>query len=252
MPIARDLLVRHLDQELESARYHDQSQNGLQVEGRAEVRVLATAASASLAAISQAVAAGADALLVHHGLLWGTPQAITGALARRLTRLLGAGCSLIAYHIPLDAHPQSGNNAWLCRALELGDLRPFGAYKGIPISFCGRLAQPQPLARLIQRLEQTVCHPVRHCPGGPDPVQQVAVLSGGGCRWLAEAASSGAEVLVTGDAAEQSWHEAAELGCHLLACGHHATECLAVHDLGAELARRFDLRQVRVVEDNPL
>lgn len=242
-------LIAHLDRLLEPGRYRDYGPNGLQVEGADEIACLATAATASLAACQAAVAAGAQALLVHHGLFWGGETRVVGPLARRLGTLLGGGTSLIAYHLPLDAHPEVGNNAVALRLLGCADAGVFGEKD---LGRKGLLAEALPIAALVARCAEAFAHPVLHCPGGPATVRTIGVVTGGGQGWLTAASAAGCDAFVTGEASEQSWHEAAELGCHLLACGHHATENHAVHRLGGDLAGRFGLRHVPIPGDNPI
>lgn len=242
-------LLRHLDALLEPGRFRDVCPNGLQVEGAAEIGVLATAASASLAMCRAAAAGGAQALLVHHGLFWGGDLRLVGPLAARAGTLLAARCSLVAYHLPLDAHPRVGNNAV---ALDLLGATPGGVFGRQELGRLGELPDPLPIADLIVRCATAFAHPVLHCPGGPATVRRLGVVTGGGHAWLADAAAAGCDAFITGEAAEQSWHEAAELGIHLLACGHHATERHAVHRLGADLAARFALRHLRLEEENPV
>jgi len=252
MAISRDELQAHLDELLASERYHDHCPNGLQVEGQQEIRSLATAATASLSSCEAAIAAGVDALLVHHGLFWGSEQRVRGLRKPRLAALLGANCNLFAYHLPLDAHPELGNNAVALDALQIPLEGRFGEHKGSTIGLWGRLAEPIGIDALIARCQRIFDHEVLHCPGGEAEIVEVGVCSGGGYGFLAEAAELGLDALITGEASEQSWHEARELGCHCLACGHHATECLAVHRLGELLAVEFELEHVALNEDNPI
>lgn len=245
----RTALIAHLDGLLEPQRFRDYGPNGLQVEGAAEIHCLATAATASLAACQAAANAGAQALLVHHGLFWGGETRVVGPLAKRLRVLLGSDISLIAYHLPLDAHPEVGNNALALRRLGCSDEGVFGEKD---LGRKGRLAEPLPIAAVIARCGEAFSHPVLHCPGGPALVRTIGVVTGGGQGWLTSASAAGCDAFITGEASEQSWHEAAELGCHLLACGHHASENIAVHALGAGLATRFGLRHATIMGDNPL
>jgi dinuclear metal center YbgI/SA1388 family protein len=250
--IARSDVVRHLDTLLDSPRVKDYGPNGLQVEGRSEIRVLATACTASQRVINEAVAVGADALLVHHGLLWGREQPITGLLQRRLKALLAAECSLLAYHLPLDAHGEVGNNAVLLRRLGLTVVQPFARHHGLDIGWIGELAtplSPEDFAALVQR---TVNHGVLHCPGTSALIRRVGVVTGGGQSHLADAAAAGCDAFITGEGSEQTWHEAAELGCHAFIAGHHATEDLAVHELGAQLATLFALDHRPIKLGNPV
>ncbi|TVR08379.1 MAG: Nif3-like dinuclear metal center hexameric protein [Planctomycetota bacterium] len=249
----RDDLQRHCSHLLDSERFHDYCPNGLQVEGGETISVIATACTASRAAIEAACAGGAQALLVHHGIIWGkaaTP--ITGMLKQRLAPLLAADCSLLAYHLPLDAHPQYGNNAVLLHELGLNVDGSFGLYHGQNIGLFANLQTEMSLAELSQRLEVAVSHPVLHCPGANANVQRIGMVTGGGQSLLLDAAAAGCDVLITGEASEQTWHEAQESGCHCLAAGHHATESIAIHRLGASIAESFGLRHLPIDIPNPV
>ncbi len=250
--IARHDLVAALDGILDPRRFRDYAPNGLQVEGRARIRRLATAASASLAACRAAAAAGADALLVHHGLLWGSCEPITGPLRTRLGVLLAADMSLLAYHLPLDAHPLHGNNAVALELLGAIPCGPFADCKGTAIGLLGEVDRPLAIPDFSAALERAFAHPVLHCPGAAERIRRIGVVTGGGQGYLRDAAAAGCDALVTGEASEQSWHEAAELGCHLFACGHHATEDIAVHRLGALIAGRCAIAHHPLHLPNPV
>lgn len=252
MAITRDDLVRHLDRLLDPKGIRDYGPNGLQVEGRAEIRTLATATSASLAACREAANQGADALLVHHGLFWGREVRITGPLRKRLAKLLAAEVSLIAYHLPLDAHATLGNNAVLLQALGATIEAPFAEHHGLDIGWIGELGAPMPVDAFITHLAAVFSHPVVHCPGDGRTIRRIGAVSGGGQSHLMDAAQAGCDALVTGEVSEQNWHEAVESGCHLFACGHHATERMAIHRLGALLARDNALRHLVIDLPNPI
>ena len=252
MPISRQNLIRELDTLLASRRFRDYGPNGLQVEGRAEIACLATAATASLAACRAAVAGGADALLVHHGLLWGSCEPVTGMLRQRLGVLLGGDCSLVAYHLPLDAHPEWGNNAIALRLLGATIVGPFAEHKGSDIGLIGDLPCGLSPEACREVLMQAFAHPVLSCPGDGRPIRRIGVVTGGGQDHLIDAATAGCDALITGEASEQSWHEAAETGCALFACGHHATENHAVHALGVRFAEAHGLRHLRLDLANPV
>ena len=251
--VSLDQLQTFLNGLLHSDRFKDYCPNGLQVEGRDHVAHIATACSASKAAIEAAIAAGANALIVHHGILWGkSPSPITGMMKGRLAPLLAADCSLFGYHLPLDAHPEYGNNAVVLRALGCDNLQPFAAYYGNPIGFYGSLPEAIPLKQLIQQLGDLVQHEVLHCPGAGDMVQQIGIVTGGGQSSLLEAADLGCDVFISGEASEQTWHEALESGCHCLAAGHHATESIAIHRLGEFLAETFGVQHSAIEIANPV
>lgn len=252
MPISRDDLERYLDDLLEPDAFSDYGPNGLQIEGGDHVATLATAATASLHSCRAAAEADADALLVHHGVLWGGGMRITGLLRPRVATLLAAECSLFAYHLPLDAHLAYGNNAVAIQLLGAVPGPPFALHRGREIGLSASFAEPVDPGELAERCRAAFGHPVLHCPGRRTAIGRFGVVTGGGQRFLAEAAHHGLDALITGEASEQTWHEAAELDCHCFACGHHATECHAVHRLGAALAERFGLAHVRIAEENPV
>ncbi len=246
----RSDLIDSLDTLFEPARFRDYAPNGLQVEGADEIAVLATAATSSLASCRAAVAAGAHALLVHHGLFWGAKETrVIGPLALRLRTLLGANLNLLAYHLPLDAQPEVGNNAV---ALSLLACSNDGVFGDQALGRWGSTATALTPADFAARCATAFVHAVVHCPGGPETISKVGLVTGGGQSYLLAAKQAGCDAFVTGEASEQTWHEAAELGIHVFACGHHATENIAIHRLGESLATRFGLRHVPISGDNPL
>ena len=148
----RDELIRYLDAYLEAGKGADYGPNGLQVEGRSEIRKVVTGVSSCTELFARAAVAGADAVLVHHGIFWrGTPYPLTGVQYRRVAALIEAGLNLIAYHLPLDRHPEVGNNALAARAFGLEDLTPFALHEGLPTGFKGRFPTPVPAAELVDR-----------------------------------------------------------------------------------------------------
>lgn len=246
-------LARYCDEVLDVARFRDASVNGVQVEGRAEIRRLATAVSASRQTISEALAWGADALLVHHGVLWGDRLGpITGVLRGRLRLLLANDLNLLAYHLPLDAHPELGNNALLARSLQLDPVEPFALVSGVPIGFIAESSSPRPLARLVEQVRELTGRDPLVLPGGPAEVRRVAVLSGSGASALPEAAELGCQALLTGEARETTMALARELGVTVIAAGHEATERLGVQALGQHLAERFELETTFLHDPNPV
>lgn len=243
-------LLTHLERLLEPGRFRDYAPNGLQVEGTTNISILATAATASLVTCRAAATAGAHALLVHHGLFWGNGDTrIVGPLAQRLRTLLDANLNLIGYHLPLDAHPQIGNNT---TALTLLGCSNDGVFGDKDLGRWGRLSEPLAPSALATRCAATFAHPVIHCPGGTALIRTVGVVTGAGQSFLSAAKIAGCDAFISGEASEQTWHEAAEYGIHAFACGHHATENIAVHRLGAQLAAQYGLRHVPIFGDNPL
>lgn len=247
------VIAAHIDEMLEATGFPDACHNGVQVAGDGPISRLATAASASLASCAAAVAAGCQALLCHHGLIFAGVQRIDDPLRRRLATLLAGDCALLAYHLPLDAHPRWGNNALIAQHLAAAVLGGIGTWHGRAIGVMARLPQAQPVADLSARCQALFDHPVLHCPSGSEePITTLAIVSGSGASCLAEASQAGCQALITGEVHEQHWHEARELGCHILACGHHATEDLAIHHLGTAVADHFGLTHIALPGGNPL
>jgi dinuclear metal center YbgI/SA1388 family protein len=236
-------LLQYLEHYLALPGYPDYptALNGLQVEGRPDVRRIVTAVDASHATIAEAVRREADLLLVHHGLFWDGLKPLTGRSYRRIRDLILHGVGLYSCHLPLDAHPEVGNCALLARSIGVEPLERLGSYKGAAVGWSGSLEDALPPGALVQRVEAAVGGPVRHLEGGPDLVRTVGVVTGGGGSFIAEAAASGLDAFVTGEGAHHNFFDAAEYGIHVLFAGHYATETFGVRALGDHLAERFDL-----------
>lgn len=244
----RKTLDTWLQMTLQAGDFKDYGPNGLQVEGRREVRCVASGVTASLAFIDAAIAAGADTLLVHHGLFWrGQDGRLTGWLRERVARLLAHDLNLFAYHLPLDAHPQLGNNAQLGRRLGLQADARFGDQS---LGFIGPAAQPQ-LDGLAATLARTLGRAPLVVPGDGRPLARVAWCTGGAQGWFEAAIAAGADAYVTGEISEPQAHLARETGVAFLACGHHATERYGAPALGEAVAAEFGLRHVFIDVDNP-
>jgi len=239
-------LVEYLDGYLDVASFDDAAVNGLQLEAGAEVTSLAVAVDASLDAVEEAAAAGAELLLCHHGLLWGGARPLTGVLGQRVRALVTRGVSLYAAHVPLDAHPEVGNNAVLARMLELEQARPFGRYRGKLLGVAGRLPEPEEPDELLQRLEEMVGPALGTVLAGPDVVERVAVVSGAAADTIAEAEGAPVDLLITGEPDHAAAVFARDLGAHLVFLGHHATEVFGVVALAEHLERAFGLPWRRV------
>ncbi len=245
----RDDLLAALNAELAPDRFTDYSPNGLQVEGRAEVRRVISAVTASAQAVEAAAQRGADVLLVHHGYFWkGEPAVITGMKQRRIRRLLEAEINLVAYHLPLDAHPELGNNACLARDLGLAADAPM---RDDGVGLVGAPDSPLTAADLAARVAGALGREPLLVEAGDHPIRRVAWCSGGAQSLLPRAAELGADAYISGEISEQTTHEARELGVHYLAAGHHATERGGPRALGDWCARRFGLEHEFLDLDNP-
>jgi dinuclear metal center YbgI/SA1388 family protein len=254
MPAATTDLLAELDALLEPARFGDYCVNGLQVPGPDRVHTLATGVSAGAQLFELAAHEGANMLLVHHGLFWGAGvQAVDLVLKRRLQLLFDADIALAAYHLPLDAHPELGNNALLAQALGAERREPFALHHGQAIGCLATLPHPGMLADdLFAHVREVTAREPLVLGSGPAHVRRVAIVSGAGADYLDEAAAAGAHALLTGEAPERSMAHARELGLHLIAAGHYSTETLGVRCLGERLAERFDLRHVFLDVPNPI
>ena len=250
--VARAALAAYLEELLRPGDFEDYCPNGLQVEGRAEIRRLLSGVTACQELVEQAAAADACALLVHHGYFWrGEPAVVTGMKAARLRRLLAADLNLFAYHLPLDAHPELGNNVQLARRLGLEPAGPL--VPGCPERGCLAAAADGPApaafgARLEARLGRAV---LRVGPEDDRALRRVGLCTGAGQGMIEAAAAAGADAFVSGEISEQTTHAARELGLHFYACGHHATERYGVQALGAHLAERYGLEHRFIDIDNP-
>ena len=251
--VLRDELVRYLDDYLEAGRGGDYGPNGLQVEGRDEIHKLATGVSACEELFERAAAAGADAVLVHHGLFWrGLPLTLVGMRYRRVASLVRSGLSLLAYHLPLDRHPELGNNALAARALGLAGLEPFAEAEGMPVGFSGRFPEPVPAAELVARCRAIFEREPLVLGAGPDPVRTLGIVSGGAQSELWAAVAAGLDAYLTGEASEWVTNVARECGLHYLAAGHYATERLGVRALGDHVAARFGVEVEFIDVPNPV
>jgi dinuclear metal center YbgI/SA1388 family protein len=239
-----------LQRTLQPEGFKDYGPNGLQVEGRREVRHLASGVTASLEFIDAAIAAGADTLLVHHGLFWrGQDGRLTGWLAARVRRLLAADINLFAYHLPLDAHAELGNNAQLGLRLGLHAEARFGEQA---LGFIGRAAAAaSTLAALGATLQAQLGRAPVVLPGDGRPLRRVAWCSGGAQGYFEAAIAAGADAFITGEISEPQAHLARETGVAFLACGHHASERYGAPAVAAQLAAQFGLSHRFIDIENP-
>ncbi|WP_425147239.1 Nif3-like dinuclear metal center hexameric protein [Deinococcus sp.] len=230
-------LTAWLDTYLKVADFKDWSNNGLQVEGNSTVTRIAASVDTSLRSIEEAIASGADLMVVHHGLFWNKPRMVSGPHRRRLQTALDAGLSIYAAHLPLDAHPEVGNNAMIASALSLQGAQPFAE-----IGQMGELPFEQTLqefAERVQKLTGEIC--LVHGGGGGTGVRRLGVVSGSGAGYIEEAARLGLDTLLTGEPEHKHFHDAFELGLNVVYAGHYETEVFGVRALAARLAEQFGL-----------
>ena len=246
-------LVDYIDRYLRVQEFKDYCPNGLQVEGRQQVTKLATGVTASLACIEAACEWGADALLVHHGYFWqGEASPITGIKKNRLQRLLAEDISLLAYHLPLDAHPVVGNNAQLGVKLDIQGLQPLQKTGKCALANIGSLAESVSIETLVARCEQTFKRQPTVIAAGPQQIQRIAWCTGAAQGMIEAAVSAQADVYLSGEISEQTVHIARESGIHYISAGHHATERYGVQALGEHLYTEFALEHCFFDIDNPV
>jgi dinuclear metal center YbgI/SA1388 family protein len=248
---SREDLVGMLDQLLDSPGFPDYGPNGLQVPGADEVTRVVTGVSATLELFEIALERGAQAVLVHHGLFWGDAGPLSEVQAARLRALLANDLNLIAYHLPLDAHREVGNNALLISELGLTLADPLGNYKGRSIGFVGE-SEGISGSELFQTITERLGRTPLHLDHGPATIRRVGVIAGSAPDYIEEAARAGCDAFITGEPAERVNSMAKELGIHFFAAGHHATEKLGVQKLGELLADELAVTHEFIDIPNPI
>ncbi|WP_426416101.1 Nif3-like dinuclear metal center hexameric protein [Aestuariirhabdus sp. LZHN29] len=253
MSVSLAHLIGLLDRELRVTSFADYCPNGLQVEGRASVSTVVSGVTASQALIDTAVERSADLLLVHHGFFWkGEPAPVTGIKRKRIKALLENDISLAAYHLPLDAHPQLGNNAQLGRLLGVVNAAPINPDDPACLVWQGELSQPCSAPELNRLLEARLGRAPQMIAGGAQQIERLAWCTGAAQGYIDQAAAAGADAFISGEISEPTVHNARELGIHYFGAGHHATERYGVKALGEWLAQREGLTHYFVDIDNPV
>ena len=253
MSISRQTLLTTLNQWLEPDTFQDYAPNGLQVEGTDEINKIITGVTASQALLDAAVRNNADAIVVHHGYFWkGETPCVVGMKHRRLKTLLEHNINLLAYHLPLDAHPQMGNNVGLAQALGLQGILALQNIAPVGIVYQGETEVPLSLEQFAERLSQAVERQlVAVVSGGNHQVRKVAICTGGGQGFIEQAADAGMDLFISGEISEQTVHVARERGIHYIAAGHHATERFGARSLGQKLATDLGIDVEFIDIDSP-
>lgn len=248
-------IVAFCDRLLEPERFRDYAPNGLQVPGPEQVHTVVTGVSAHAELFEAAAAEDADLVLAHHGIFWrGQPQAISPAFKRRLQLLFDSDMALAAYHLPLDGHPEIGNNALLAEALGCVAHVPFAHHDGMPIGVAGDFgADGIAPTDLVARVREACFgrEPLAFLEG-PERIRRIGIVSGAAIDYVGDALAAGLDAFLTGEPAERVMAQAREEGIHVLAAGHYATEVRGVRRLGELLAERFGVRHVFVDVPNPI
>jgi dinuclear metal center YbgI/SA1388 family protein len=250
--ILRDKLVNYLNQILDVSKFQDYCPNGLQVEGKPHIRKIVTGVTACQALLDRAVELNADAVLVHHGYFWKNeaPQ-VTGIKKTRLKTLLAHDMNLLAYHLPLDAHSEFGNNVQLANKLSLNIEGPLSA-KDSTMGLIGKLSTPISARQFAEQLHVTLGRQPLHIEGQAPLIETIAWCTGAAQSFIEEAYAKKADAYLSGEISESTVHFAKESGIHYFAAGHHATERYGVQALGQHLAEQFGLDVEFVDIDNPV
>ncbi|MEJ6473533.1 Nif3-like dinuclear metal center hexameric protein [Pseudoalteromonas piscicida] len=249
----RTKLVNQLTELLKPFQINDYCPNGLQVEGKDEIQKIVTGVTASQALIDAAIERGADAILVHHGYFWkGEDQCVTGMKKRRLQALLANDINLLAYHLPLDVHPELGNNAQLGKLLGLEIERPLEPWNKNSVAVKGKLTTPMTAQDFAALIEDKLGRKPLLNIAGDHLIRTIAWCTGGGQSFIDLAASQGIDAYLTGEASEQTIHSSNEQQIHFIAAGHHATERYGAKALGEYLAEQYNLDVEFIDIDNPV
>lgn len=245
-------LLNYSNNALEIERFHDYCPNGLQVEGKSDVKKIISGVTASQALIDAAIEEKADVLLVHHGYFWkGEDERIVGLKFKRISSLIESGINLLAYHLPLDAHPLYGNNAKLAEILELDIAGSFPSGSDV-VGMYGTLKAPMTAADFSQRITSVLDREALHIGDNSQQIHTIAWCSGAAQNYIEAAAELGVDAYLTGEISEQTVHIARENGIHFFAAGHHATERYGVQAFGEHLASHFAIKHKFIDIPNPV
>lgn len=246
-------IIQWCDQTLKSPEFKDYAPNGLQIEGKTEVRKILAAVTASQDAIDAAIRENADLLLVHHGYFWkGEAYPITGMRGKRIKSLIQHDISLLAYHLPLDSHPSLGNNVAIADLLRLERIEALDPSERHPIGNIGYLNQPMPVEEFKKFVSEKLKFDAIHLPADKNMIEKVGFCTGGAQDFIVKAAEQGCDAYISGEVSERTFYEAKELGVHYFACGHHATERYGVQRLGQAISEQFNIEYVYFELNNPI
>jgi dinuclear metal center YbgI/SA1388 family protein len=246
--VKRYELVNYLDERLQISSIDDVSVNGLQVQGAGEVTKVGVATDAALAVYKKAASMSCDMLVVHHGIIWGGIRRITERTYEHIKFLIEKDMNLYASHLPLDAHPELGNNAMLAKMIALQNTQPFGDYHGATLGFRGVLPEPLSLDELAQAWQNKIGGDPLALPFGPTRIKTVALSSGGSSSMLPEAIEAGVDCFVAGEGRHEDHHLALEGKINVLYIGHYHSETVGVKALGRDIADHFKIETVFIDE----
>ncbi|HMA63100.1 MAG TPA: Nif3-like dinuclear metal center hexameric protein [bacterium] len=240
MSIEREELEKYLNQLLNVGEFDDLGPNGLQVEGKSQINKIITGVSGCVDLFEKAIQKNADAIIVHHGIVWEFENPVfKGGYKKRVKLLLENDINLFGFHLPLDAHGEFGNNAVLADILGLKKRQPFGSFNGTKVGFKGHIGQPAD--QVFQTIKEEINSEAVIFASGPETIEQAGIISGGAEKSIKEAVAEGLDLFLTGEVSEHIMHYAREEGIHFVSAGHHATECYGARALGEHVADKFEL-----------
>lgn len=238
---------------LKTQEFKDYAPNGLQIEGKTEVKKILCAVTASLDAIHACIEQNADMLLVHHGYFWkGEPSPIIGMRGQRIKTLIQHDISLVGYHLPLDSHPQLGNNAAIADKIGLQNITHLDPSEKHPIGNIGELPKALSVEAFTQLLQHTINPNLIHLSADKNQIQRVGFCTGAAQDFINKAADQQCDAYISGEVSERTFYEAKELNVHYFGCGHHATERYGIQQLGKEIAKHFDVEYCFFEQNNPI
>ncbi len=252
MKIDRDKLVSFINRILNSNSFKDSSKNGLQVEGKKDIRSVIFSPSISISLINRAIELNADAIITHHGLFWGKEQTVIGSYAEKLRLLLCNNINLMSWHLPLDAHTEYGNNAALIRLFPVKKIIPFGDYNGQKIGFKGVLKRCFKRSQAFSVIKEKINPNALFLPFGPERIKTIGIVSGGAQSFINQAIDEGLDLYITGEASEYCFESAREGNVNFSAAGHYATEKAGVLALKKLLEKKFKIRTFFYDSKNPI
>lgn len=250
MTVSQHELTLFLNEYLNCQEYQDYGPNGLQIEGKSDIKKIAFCVSATQESAQKAVEIQADALIVHHGLFWKFhgPKTLTGAFGKRVLPLAKNEINLYGYHLPLDAHLEVGNAATVAQLIDLRELEPFGDHKGMPTGVKGKFSGPLKGSEVQNKLQKALGHPVIHAANDPESeISTMGIITGGASGDWTHSAAQGLDAYLTGEIKEHDYHDSKEAGLHMFAGGHHATEQFGVQHLKEKIAERFADKELELV-----
>ncbi len=235
-------LVNYMDDYLKINEVDDASINGLQVEGKRDIKKICLGVDSSLEIFKEVSKRKADLLIVHHGIIWGGLKSIRGFVKERISYLLENDISLYGAHLPLDLHQEVGNNIQLTKILNLCDPVPFGSYRGVKIGYKGKYENSKNLKEICKNLENCLSAKVESFEFGPQNISSVGIVSGGGASAFEDCIKEGLDLFITGEPSHVIYHTAKEVGINLIFAGHYATEKLGVMALGKKIEDKYGVK----------